>query len=186
MNTLTHWLMTWALGKKLGMKKYLKYFAWGSVAPDILLYILTFVGLAYYGAQGWTMSESFKFMFDNLYFNDPFWIFFHNVLHAPIILFGGLALCLLYRNRFRIAKGLTWFFGGACLHTLIDIVTHVNDGPLILFPFNWTYRFNGPVSYWDTMYYGHEFFIFELSLVIVLVGYLVYTSAWFRRWATSN
>ena len=72
------------------------------------------------------------------------------------------------------------------LHTLIDIPIHYDDGPLLLFPLNWDLRFMSPVSYWDPNRYGIPFTIFEHSLDIVLLVFLIYTSRkgiaeWFLR-----
>jgi hypothetical protein len=58
------------------------------------------------------------------------------------------------------------------LHTLIDIPLHVTDGPLLLFPLNWTLRYRSPVSYWDPSFYGREWSIFEHLLDAVLLIYL--------------
>ncbi|MFQ3583824.1 MAG: hypothetical protein SNJ85_02650 [Cyanobacteriota bacterium] len=40
----------------------------------------------------------------------------------------------------------------------IDTPVHVTDRPLVFFPFNWSYRWRGPVSYWDPRYGGDWFF----------------------------
>ena len=75
---------------------------------------------------------------------------------------------------------LLWFVLGATLHSLIDIATHHNDGPLLFFPFDWTYRFPSPISYWDPAYYGAIFMPLELLLDGWLVIYLL-APRW-RRW----
>jgi hypothetical protein len=65
----------------------------------------------------------------------------------------------------------------------IDILTHVNDGPLLFFPFDWTVRFHSPVSYWDSAHYGREFGVCALALDLVCLGYLggVRFWGWFVR-----
>jgi membrane-bound metal-dependent hydrolase YbcI (DUF457 family) len=69
-------------------------------------------------------------------------------------------------------RWLFWFSASCLLHSLIDIPTHENDGPLLLFPFEWSIRFASPISYWDPNAYGREFALFELTLDIILLGYL--------------
>lgn len=67
---------------------------------------------------------------------------------------------------------MLWFALGAGLHSAIDILTHAGDGPLLLFPLNWTYRFSSPVSYWDPEYYGRIFAPIEHVLDVVLLIYI--------------
>jgi hypothetical protein len=57
------------------------------------------------------------------------------------------------------------------LHSLIDIPRHVDDGPLLIFPLNWTWHFHHPISYWDRYYYGREWSIFEHLLDATLLLY---------------
>jgi membrane-bound metal-dependent hydrolase YbcI (DUF457 family) len=108
-----------------------------------------------------------------LYFHNPFWIASHNLLHSPILLL--LLLSLLWRSRRNIGSPSRWFFWFllACLlHSVVDIFTHADDGPLLFFPLEWTIRFHSPISYWDSQYYGNEFRIFERVLNVVLSIYL--------------
>ena len=73
----------------------------------------------------------------------------------------------------RFRHWLFWFFAACFVHSVIDILTHAMDGPLILFPFNWSLRFQSPVSYWDPAHYGTQFTIFELTLDVALLVYLL-------------
>ena len=60
------------------------------------------------------------------------------------------------------------------LHSVVDVLTHHDDGPLLFFPFSWTIRFYSPISYWDPAHFGRPFAIFELVFDLVLVLYLFY------------
>ncbi len=71
------------------------------------------------------------------------------------------------------APWLLWFCAAALLHTLIDIPTHADDGPLLLFSFDWRLRIRSPVSYWDPNYHGRTFAAFEAALDLLLLGYLL-------------
>ena len=114
------------------------------------------------------------YMHMTLYFTDPLWIAAHNFFHAPFILLViGLIGYLAQRRSQTWGRYLLWFALGAGLHTLIDIFTHANDGPVILFPFNWVWRFNSPVSYWDPAHYGLIFAPLEHILDVILIFFLV-------------
>ena len=52
---------------------------------------------------------------------------------------------------------------------MLDILTHVDDGPVLFFPFEWQLRFISPVSYWDPRYHGRIFGFFEHTLDAVLL-----------------
>lgn len=175
MNTPSHFLMTAALDKSLARVPIVKSaFLLGSVAPDVPLWILSIGSISYYHfLQGWSLRDTFSFIFGELYFHNLFWIASHNFLHSPILLL--LLLSLLWRSRRNIGSPSRWFFWFllACLlHSVVDIFTHADDGPLLFFPLDWTIRFHSPISYWDPQYYGKEFRIFERVLNAVLLLYL--------------
>ena len=175
MTTPSHLIVTAALAKR---QRSFKLPRWavliGSVAPDIPLYLLMTGTTLYMWLRGENLSEAHEWMAETLFYTSPYWIVPHNLLHAPIILGTGLALLWRYRNtQGSIGRWLFWFLAAAALHTLIDILTHHSDGPLLLFPFDWSLRFASPVSYWDPAHFGRQFFVFEVTLDIVLVLYLL-------------
>jgi membrane-bound metal-dependent hydrolase YbcI (DUF457 family) len=113
-------------------------------------------------------------MFDTLFFTDLFWMATHNLLHAPLVLLAILAATWHARtNPAHWRHTLFWFALGCLIHTLIDLATHVDDGPLIFFPLEWSTRFRAPISYWDPRYFGREFTVFEIGLNLVLLSYLL-------------
>ena len=60
-----------------------------------------------------------------------------------------------------------------CLfHFAVDLPTHHDDGSFPFFPFNWTYRFYSPISYWDPNRMGREFRWFELGLNVILLSFI--------------
>ena len=192
LNTPSHAIIGAALRKGPGKRWAIPLSAvlWGSVAPDIPLYLLSVGGGLYYTQiVGMAAGDAARLMFDDLFFNDIGWKAAHNFLHAPLIVLAGLGLT--WRSRFSTRAGtntrtrnvshwLFWFFAACLVHSVIDILTHAMDGPLILFPFNWSLRFQSPVSYWDPAHYGIPFTIFEITLDIVLLFYLLLPPA--RRW----
>ena len=184
LNTPSHWLMTIAAGKlwlrrSAAREKGVPRWALGlgSIAPDLALYGLSFGGIFYYSQWlGWPLKKTFEHMYSDagLYFNDPYWIGLHNLLHSPTSLMLFAIGAWLLRRRFPNVTRWCLFFLTACAaHSVIDIVTHHDDGPLLFFPFEWTVRFQSPVSYWDTAHHGGIFMIFEVILLLVLSVFVV-------------
>lgn len=187
MNTPSHLIMTAALRRAVPhVPIRTSAFLLGAVAPDLALYGLSVAGMGYYRlVQGWTMDASFRYIFDVLYFQNRWWMAAHNLLHAPFVLLAILALAWRWRSSVGTKAHWLWWFASACLlHTSVDILTHHNDGPLLLFPFEWTTRFSSPVSYWDPNHYGKIFSIFELGLDLVLLVLLVRPRA--IRWLAAR
>ena len=179
MQTYSHLLINATVAKPLkrrGVAISATAFVIGGVVPDLPFFILTILGMIYYNTIGAvpTGESPLIYMHMTLYFTDPLWIAAHNFFHAPfILLIIGLVGYLAQRRSQTWGRYLLWFALGAGLHTLIDIFTHANDGPVILFPFNWTWRFNSPVSYWDPEYYGLIFAPLEHILDVILIFFLV-------------
>ena len=194
MQTYSHLLITGALSAPLIRRGYAvnaSAFLLGAVLPDIAFLVLTLLGGAYYTwfSSVPTGESPMVYMHMTLFFTDPLWIAAHNMLHAPLILATlGLAGYWLARARqtSRASAGtfLLWFALGALLHTTIDIFTHAGDGPVLLFPLNWTLRFNSPVSYWDPQHYGLIFAPIEHLLDAALLVYLFVL--WRRKRATTR
>ena len=173
MNTPSHFLINAAVVKFARRPIAVGAFLIGSIAPDLPLYLLSIGGYFHYTNRGMTDAEAFQHMFDRLFFHDPLWIALHNSLHSPLLL--GIAITLLWNYRDRVGSPARWgfyFFLACLLHTALDIPTHVHDGPLLLFPANWTIRFRSTVSYWDPAYFGRQFAYFEIALDAILVAVL--------------
>ncbi len=177
MNTLpTHLVINAAIEKKYGEKSGIvkSAFLWGSVAPDIPLGLLSLgyvIYNRYISAQ--PVSGMMNSAFDNLYFNNPFWIASHNFLHSPTALLIYAILLWRYKDQPNTrGHWWLWFVFGNMVHSVIDILTHFNDGPVLFFPFDWHTRFQSPISYWDRSHYASQFFWVELGINVVLLGYL--------------
>jgi hypothetical protein len=180
-NTPTHLLINWTVAKSIPEANApSSAVLLGAVAPDLPLYALSIGGIAWFRfVKGMPADEVQRHVFGNLFYNDPIWITLHNVLHSPLVLV--VVLVFLYQ---RLEPGAfaqswwTWFFASCLLHTLVDIPVHHDDGPLVFWPLNWTYRFSSPVSYWDTAHYGIQMMITEATLAVILAGRLI--AQWLR------
>ncbi|MBE7472942.1 MAG: hypothetical protein DPW09_40995 [Anaerolineae bacterium] len=186
MRTHSHLLMTAVLNdglKSIHVPVHPRALLLGSILPDLPLLVLT---LGFLARRSWSGVPAAADPicgphFNDLYFHHPFWIAAHNLLHAPLLI--GLLAWLGYHPGLRRQKkgglALFWFALACGFHALIDIITHNNDGPLLLFPFNWRYRFPAPVSYWDAEHGGKNFTLFERLLDFAAAVYLAV--AWRRR-----
>jgi hypothetical protein len=174
----SHVLITAALNKITGKRfKVITSAALiGSVAPDLPLVVLSVcTALVKLVREGRPITNIHSFMFDDLFFNDPLWIIAHNTLHSPVLLATALVVTNLFRTT-TLGRWFFWFFVACAFHTLLDIPTHSIDGPLLLFPFNWTFRFYSPVSYWEIDHYGSVVTVIEYSLDVALIVFLAFTS----------
>jgi len=175
-NTPSHLLMTAAIRKAAPTWQMPRSAVLiGAVAPDVPLTLVSLGGFMFFRyVQGMPAREVFEHMYGTLYFNDPGWMASHNLLHAPFMILFGLLACRLWYGGEAVRSGWwTWFFLSCSLHCVVDIFTHFDDGPLLLFPFEWSVRFPSPVSYWDVAHYGAPFFAFEVMFDSVLLIYLV-------------
>lgn len=182
MQTYSHLLITAVVNEKLkdkGVAVASKALLLGSIAPDIPLILISIGFIAYTQFFGSATVGDVSFMesYDRHYFTNPYWIAAHNFLHAPllILLYGGIGYWRMKKGN-RWGKMLFWFAIGCGLHSTLDILTHVHDGPVLFFPLNWTYRFSSSVSYWDPEHGGSIFAPLEH---LMDVGILIYL---FRRW----
>lgn len=178
MNTPSHLIINAAVVKRIGgerIKIAQSAILWGSVMPDIPLGMLSLLTTFYYRViLGDPSPDLMEAVLHPLYFNSPFWISATSLLHSPFALGVYLTFLWRWRNQSGTARSwLFWFFIGCGLHSGIDILTHFNDGPLLLWPLNWQLRFQSPISYWDPAHYGRQFAVFEIILDAGLLLYLL-------------
>ncbi len=149
----------------------------GAIAPDIPLYLLFVLGLFWFHTvRGMELADVWGYMWgpDGLYFNSPWWKGAHNVFHAPLVVLAGMALGRAMERRAKtLGRWMFWFFTACLLHSVVDIFTHNDDGPLLFWPLNWHVRFSSPISYWDPDHYGRIFAVFEAMVDLILLLYLV-------------
>lgn len=177
MNTPSHFIMTAAARKALPKVPMVRSAVWlGSIAPDIPLYLISFGAYVYFTkVLSWTPRAAFNHMYDTLYFEDPWWIGCHNFLHSPVVLVTALLILRAVKKSSDLVNWLQWFCAACLLHAFVDIATHYDDGPVLLWPLSQTLRFYSPISYWDANHFGRQFAVFELIFDAALVAYLLIT-----------
>ncbi|HQY95076.1 metal-dependent hydrolase [Caldilinea sp.] len=193
MQTQSHFLMTAAALTPLRQRPWLGAtevagLLTGAVLPDLPFFVLTLGGEAYYRwiATPPPTAIIMEYLHFTLFYTDPLWIGAHNFFHSLLI---NSALLVAgwwgWRRRgSRVDRFVFWAAVAMLIHVFIDIFTHHSDGPLILFPVDWNYRYSSPISYWESGAGGQTFFIFEIILNLVLVAYLAvaYWPTIRRRW----
>lgn len=151
----------------------------GGLAPDLGLTLLSAGAVVWFPARrGWDLATTFEHVYGTLFFEDPGWVVAHNTLHAPLVL-AALGAVGHAGRRTTVGRWVRAFAAGCALHTALDIPTHVDDGPLLLFPFDWSTRFHSPVSYWDPAHHGDVLGPIDLGITVLLGGWLVV--AWWRE-----
>lgn len=180
MQTYSHALVNAAAGERLLDHRDHRYGALvlGGLLPDVPLLLLSLVYALYQasplagtGALG-VLADSY----DGLYFGHPVWIASHNLLHSPLSL-AALAAVGAWGARRGLgwSELLLWLLAGAALHSGIDILTHHGDGPLLLFPVEWTLRYESPISYWNPGHGAAAVAAAEHALDLCIVGYFGWT-----------
>lgn len=158
---------------------------WGGLAPDVGLTLLTFGAAAWFPAvEGRSLEATFEHVYRELFYDDPAWVVLHNLLHAPLVLLALLGVASRLSGRAR--HWLTAFAIGCLLHSVVDVLTHHDDGPLLLFPFDWDTRFHSPVSYWDPAHGGRVLGPIDAAVSLLGGGWLLVTWWRARRPGTSD
>ena len=180
MQTPSHFLLTAFYANKKSDDNTLPLHTWalliGSVLPDLPFTLLTIAGeiwFRWFAPLPVANMSVMEYLHFDLFFNDPLWIVGHNIFHS-LLIDGLLALIgywFWHRSSARWALALFWLGASMTAHTIIDIFTHSSDGPLFLFPLNWSYRFPSPVSYWEASNFGIYFVAFEWLLDAAIIAY---------------
>ncbi len=89
------------------------------------------------------------------------------VANDPLVLYRVLKLGR--RDRRRI---LLWFLLGWLGHTIADFLTHVDDTRPLLWPIS-GWEWSSPVSYYNPLYYGREFFAVSHGLMLLIASWLL-------------
>ncbi len=174
METYSHAFFTWALAKhgvKTGRAAGIAG-AVGATLPDMP----SIAGTAYYIGmpflrEGWSSMDS-EAVRDPIYVSGPFGAT-GVALHSAV---PPLALLLLYvflnlgsRDHRKI---LLWFLLGWLGHAVADFFSHVDGARPLFWPLS-DWEWSSPVSYYDPLYYGNEFFAISHALILLTMAALL-------------
>jgi len=172
--TYSHAFFTWALAKhgvKTGQAAGIAG-AVGATLPDVP----SIAGTAYYIGmpflrEGWSSMDS-EAVRDPIYVSGPFGAT-GVALHSAV---PPLALLLLYvflnlgsRDHRKI---LLWFLLGWLGHAVADFFSHVDGARPLFWPLS-DWEWSSPVSYYDPLYYGNEFFAISHALILLTMAALL-------------
>ncbi|MGB3683067.1 MAG: metal-dependent hydrolase [Rubrobacteraceae bacterium] len=174
METYSHSFLTWALAKhglKAGRAAGIAG-AVGAALPDLPSFAGTayYVGTAYL-TEGWSSVHS-KEMLEKIYFSGPFGgpgSALHSAVPAMVLL-GTYGL--LRFGWFDRRGMLKWFLIGWLGHTFADFLTHVNDARPLFWPIS-GWEWSSPVSYYNSAYYGQEFFVVSHGFMFLIFAALL-------------
>lgn len=157
MKTPTHALIGYGCARLLGWRGRLKTAVIiGAVAPDLPVAVVwSWLATAVTLHDGRFHQPAIQVEMDKVYFADSWLVMLHSLLHSPVSLAGlALLICMAGRRSRPLRRlGLALLLG-TLTHSLSDIVSHVTDGPLILWPLEDTLRLRGPFSHWDPAFGG--------------------------------
>ena len=171
METYSHAFFTWALvkhGVKAGRAAGI-----AGVVGTSFSDVPSFAGTAYYIGpsylrDGWYSMDTQEVL-QAIYFTGPLGGM-GSVLHSAVPVLALLALYRIFnlgrRDRRRI---LLWFLLGWLGHTLADFLTHVNGVRALLWPLS-DRTWASPVSYYNSAYYGREFFLANHVLMLLTMS----------------
>ena len=127
----------------------------GGFLPDFSLYFMFF----------WhklVLQTPTQTIFNDLYFSD-YWQKIFAMDNSFIVWGILLGLALFLRSEWMIAMS-----GAALVHLLCDFPLHVDDARAHLWPLT-MWKFESPISYWDSTHHGNIVSVLEFFLVCVMV-----------------
>ncbi len=173
MKTPSHMLMGIAVAALVPGKRFRKVsFVIGCGAPDVFI-ICLFCCVA-----GWALIDTSSTtanivsQFSKLYFESPLCAAAHNVLHSPVSLAALAILFWIFLSALARERAMS-FILGAAFHSIVDVLVHHDDGPLLLWPLDWTLRFQSPVSHWDPAHFGGLVLAIEVAAFAFAFGALL-------------
>jgi membrane-bound metal-dependent hydrolase YbcI (DUF457 family) len=173
-DTPLHSFYTWALAKhgvKAGRAAGIAG-AVGAAFPDIPAFAATayYIGPVYL-RDGWSSMDT-EAVLDAIYFTGPFGATgsaLHSALPVAFLLALYKVLGLGRRDTRRI---LLWFLLGWFGHTIVDFLTHVDDGRPLFWPVS-DWLWSSPVSYYNPDYYGREFSAISNGVAVGIMALLL-------------
>ena len=158
MNTPTHLIMSAVLFAKPEQRKVMTAALLGGFLPDFSLYFMFF----------WhklVLQTPTQTIFNDLYFSD-YWQKIFAMDNSFIVWGIVLGLALFLRSEWMIAMS-----GAALVHLLCDFPLHVDDARAHFWPLT-MWKFESPISYWDSTHHGNIVSTLEFLLIGVMLGVL--------------
>ncbi|MGV6812424.1 MAG: cobalamin biosynthesis protein CobQ [Brevirhabdus sp.] len=165
MNTPAHLIFGLAAFGRPGAPRITSAALAGGLLPDLSLYVLAGTALLVLGIPG-------ERVFNELYFSNAWQTVF--AIDNSFILWGALLGVALYVG----SEVLRAFAGAGMLHLITDFALHHDDGRSHFWPVS-DWRFESPVSYWDSAHHAGIVAPAEGLVCVILTGVIVLR---FRLW----
>lgn len=158
MNTPTHLIMAAALFAKPEQRKVTAAALLGGFIPDFSLYFMFFW-------HQFVLETPTNIIFRDIYYTDYWQQIFaiDNSFVIWAVLLGG---AIWLKNKWMVALA-----GAAFIHLVFDFPLHVDDARAHFWPFT-MWKFESPISYWDSNHHGNIVSVLEILLVCVMLGVL--------------
>lgn len=157
MNTPAHLLIGAALFAKRDDHKLLTGALLGGLLPDLSLYLMAGVAI-------FILNISPQTVFNDLYFSNA-WQLVFSIDNSFFIWGVAFAIAFAYKSPFFIALTCA-----ALLHLLSDFALHNDDARIHFWPLS-HWRFESPLSYWDSNHHA--------QWVAPIEGLLTAVATWF-------
>ncbi|MCP5038144.1 MAG: cobalamin biosynthesis protein CobQ [Rhodobacteraceae bacterium] len=158
MNTPTHLILAAAVFAKPGQKKVTAAALLGGFLPDFSLYFMFFW-------HRFVLNVSENQIFGQLYYSDR-WQSIFAVDNSFLVWALILALALVVKRPWLVVLA-----GAALLHLCFDFPLHNDDARAHFWPIS-LWRFESPVSYWDSRHYGAILAPLEYIFALILLAIL--------------
>lgn len=173
MKTPSHALLGFVTAKAFGFSRQQTVACMlGACLADLPL-ILAYL---YFYMQSWWQTGHYdadfiKTLMDEIYFHESWLLVAHNMFHSPVAI-GYLALIsMLFCCARPPLRGLLLaYLVGSFSHSLLDIISHIGDGPLLLWPLDDELRIVGLFSHW---FMGMPLLMEGAALGVLMWGYLL-------------
>lgn len=128
----------------------------GACLPDLpIILCWPAIGIFTVMTGGAFDMARFRAIADGLYFSDSLFSGLHNLMHSPVSLgFLLLVAGIVFPASAVWRRAAVIVLAGAFSHSLVDIISHVEDGPLVFWPLENTIRISGPISHWNPAHGG--------------------------------
>lgn len=111
-------------------------------------------------------------LMDGIYFEQSWLLIAHNMFHSPVsIVYLGLIGIILCSHKPVFCIYIIAYLVGSFSHSILDLISHINDGPLIMWPLNDEIRITGMFSHWMV---GLPLMLELASVGLLLMAYASY------------
>ncbi|RWZ55006.1 hypothetical protein EQV77_12855 [Halobacillus fulvus] len=177
MNTLHHGYWTFFAVRK---KKYVGWFVFGSILPDIVYYVMfIYLSVTRNAFQVVDDPDPMHSLFRLIHdlFEHPVVFVLRQAGHSLFIWGIAIVIILLWKGR-RLTPWSALAYGWLG-HVVIDLLTHVEDAVPVFYPIS-SFTIRGPISYWDDDYHAGVFSLVNTTLIILSLIYL-FVKKWRKK-----